>query len=130
MTAQDYRDRGYRISQHVSDKEIELKENQVVKCYIEPATDGNVDLEDEDVKNAIMAFNYILILQNSIIGTRSGAKIKTTLQSTTASEQTIIDQTASDAHHYLQVLCDKFMVKKPKIVDIAHIYFKTQYFNI
>ena len=130
MTAQDYRDRGYRISQHVSDKEIELKENQVVKCYIEPATDGNVDLEDEDVKNAIMAFTYILILQNSIIGTRSGAKIKTTLQSTTASEQTIIDQTASDAHHYLQVLCDKFMVKKPKIVDIAHIYFKTQYFNI
>lgn len=130
MTAQDYKDRGYRISQHVSDKEIELKENQVVKCYIEPATDGNVDLEDEDVKNAIMAFTYILILQNSIIGTRSGAKIKSTLQSTTASEQTIIDQTASDAHHYLQVLCDKFMVKKPKIVDIAHIYFKTQYFNI
>lgn len=130
MTAQDYRDRGYRITQHVSDKEIELKENQVVKCYITPATDGNVDIEDEDVKNAIMAFTYILILQNSIIGTRSGAKIKTTLQSTTASEQTIIDQTASDAHHYLQVLCDKFMVKKPKIVDIAHIYFRTQYFNI
>lgn len=130
MTAQDYKDRGYRISQHVSDKEIELKENQVVKCYIEPATNGNVDLEDEDVKNAIMAFTYILILQNSIIGTRAGAKIKTTLQSTTASEQAIIDQTASDAHCYLQILCNKFMVKKPKIVDIAHIYFRTQYFNI
>lgn len=130
MTAQDYINRGYRVSLHISQAEIELKENEVVKCYIEPATGGNVDVEDEDVKNAIMAFTYILILQNSIIGTRSGAKIKTTLQSTTASEQTIIDQTASDAHFYLQVLCDKFKVKKPKIVDIAHIYFRTQYFNI
>lgn len=130
MTAQDYINKGYRISLHTSQTEIELKENQVVKCYIEPATGGNVDVEDEDVKNAIMAFTYILILQNSIIGTRAGAKIKTTLQSTTASEQSIIDQVASDAHYYLQVLCERFEVKKPKIVDIAHIYFRTQYFNI
>lgn len=130
MTAQDYINRGYRVSLHISQAEIDLKENQVVKCYIEPATGGNVDVEDEDVKNAIMAFTYILILQNSIIGTRSGAKIKTTLQSTTASEQSIIDQTASDAHCYLQILCNKFMVKKPNIIDIAHIYFRTQYFNI
>lgn len=130
MTAQDYINRGYRVSLHISQAEIDLKENQVVKCYIEPATGGNVDVEDEDVKNAIMAFTYILILQNSIIGTRSGARIKTTPQSTTASEQAIIDQTASDAHYYLQVLCDKFAVKKPRITDIAHIYFRTQYFNI
>lgn len=130
MTAQDYINRGYRVSLHISQAEIDLKENQVVKCYIEPATGGNVDVEDEDVKNAIMAFTYILILQNSIIGTRAGAKIKSTLQSTTASEQSIIDQVASDAHYYLQVLCERFEIKKPKIVDIAHIYFRTQYFNI
>lgn len=130
MTAQDYINRGYRVSLHISQTEIELKENQVVKCYIEPATGGNVDVEDEDVKNAIMAFTYILILQNSIIGTRAGAKVKTTLQSTTANEQSIIDQVASDAHYYLQVLCERFEVKKPKIVDVAHIYFRTQYFNI
>lgn len=130
MTAQDYINKGYRLSLHTAQAEIDAKEELAFKSYILPIL-PNSEKESEDIKGALMALSFLLLLQANIFSTRSGAKLKNAPQSTNPTEWQILNEFTVMAHRYLEELKTlPNAVTKPRIYDVAHIYFRTQYFNL
>lgn len=130
MTAQDYINKGYRLSLHTAQAEIDAKEELAFKSYILPIL-PNAEKESENIKDALMALSFLLLLQANIFSTRSGAKIKNAPQSTNPTEWQILNEYTVTAHRYLEELKTlPNAVTKPRIYDVAHIYFRTQYFNL
>lgn len=130
MTAQDYINKGYRLSLHTAQAEIDAKEDLAFKSYIKPIL-PNAEKESEDIKEALMSLAFLLLLQANIFSTRSGAKIKNAPQSTNPTEWQILNENTVIAHRYLEELKTlPNAEKKPRIYDVAHIYFRTQYFNL
>jgi hypothetical protein len=110
--------------------EIDAKEELAFKIYIKPIL-PNAEKESEEVKDALMALAFLLLLQANIFSTRSGAKIKNAPQSINPTEWQILNENTVIAHRCLEEL--KMLpnaVTKPRIYDVAHIYFRTQYFNL
>lgn len=130
MTAQDYINKGYRLSLHTAQAEIDAKEELAFKSYIKPIL-PNAEKESEDIKEALMSLAFLLLLQANIFSTRSGAKIKNAPQSTNPTEWQILNENTVIAHRCIEELKTlPNSVNKPKIYDVAHIYFRTQYFNL
>lgn len=130
MTAQDYINKGYRLSLHTPQAEIDAKEELAFKSYIKPIL-PNAEKESEEVKDALMALAFLLLLQANIFSTRSGAKVKNAPQSINPTEWQILNENTVIAHRCLEELkALPNAVSKPKIYDVAHIYFRTQYFNL
>lgn len=130
MTAQDYMNKGYRLSLHTPQAEIDAKEDLAFKSYIKPIL-PNAEKESEEVKDALMALAFLLLLQANIFSTRSGAKIKNAPQSINPTEWQILNENTVVAHRYLEELETlPNAVTKPRVYDVAHIYFRTQYFNL
>lgn len=130
MTAQDYINKGYRLSLHTAQAEIDAKEELAFKSYIKPIL-PNAEKESEEVKDALMALAFLLLLQANIFSTRSGAKVKNAPQSINPTEWQILNENTVIAHRYLEELKTlPNAVTKPHIYDVAHIYFRTQYFNL
>lgn len=130
MTAQDYINRGYRLSLHTAQAEIDAKEDLAFKSYIKPIL-PNAEKDNEEVQCALMALTFLLLLQANIFGTRSGAKLKNAPQSTNPTEWQILNENTVTAHRSIEELKElPGAEKKPKIYDVAHIYFRTQYFNL
>jgi hypothetical protein len=130
MTAQDYINKGYRLSLHTPQAEIYAKEDLAFKSYIKPIL-PSAEKDSEEVKEALMALAFLLLLQANIFSTRSGAKIKNTPQSINPTEWQILNENTVIAHRCLEEL--KMLpnaITKPRIYDVAHIYFRTQYFNL
>lgn len=130
MTAQDYINRGYRLSLHTPQAEIDAKEDLAFKSYIKPILPDS-EKESEEVQEALMALAFLLLLQANIFSTRSGAKIKNAPQSSNPTEWQILNEYTVMAHRYIEELkALPYAISKPKIYDVAHIYFRTQYFNL
>lgn len=130
MTAQDYINNGYRLSLHTPQAEITAKEELAYNSYVKPIL-PNADREADEIKSTIMAIAFLLLLQASIFATRSGAKIKNAPQSSNANEWQILNETAVMAHSYIENLKNSpEAVPNAKIYDVAHIYFRTQFFNL
>ena len=130
MTAQDYINKGYRLSLHTAQAEIDAKEELAFKSYIKPIL-PNAEKESEEVKDALMALAFLLLLQANIFSTRSGAKVKNAPQSSNPTEWQILNENTVTAHRCIEELKTlPNAEKKPKIYDVAHIYFRTQYFNL
>jgi hypothetical protein len=130
MTAQDYINKGYRLSLHTAQAEIDAKEELAFKSYILPIL-PSAEKESEEVQDALMALAFLLLLQANIFSTRSGAKLKNAPQSTNPTEWQILNENTVIAHRCLEELKTlPNAEKKPKIYDVAHIYFRTQYFNL
>ena len=130
MTAQDYINKGYRLSLHTPQAEIDAKEELAFKSYILPIL-PNAEKESEEVKDALMSLAFLLLLQANIFSTRSGAKVKNAPQSINPTEWQILNENTVIAHRCLEELKTlPSAVTKPRIYDVAHIYFRTQYFNL
>lgn len=130
MTAQDYINKGYRLSLHTAQAEIDAKEELAFKSYILPIL-PNAEKDSEEIQGALMSLTFLLLLQANIFGTRSGAKVKNAPQSTNATEWQILNEYTVMAHRYIEELkALPYAISKPKIYDVAHIYFRTQYFNL
>ena len=130
MTAQDYINKGYRLSLHTPQAEIDAKEDLAFRSYIMPIL-PNAEKESEEVQDALMSLTFLLLLQASIFSTRSGAKIKNAPQSTNPTEWQILNESAVTAYSHIEALKTlPNAVQKPRIYDVAHIYFRTQYFYL
>ena len=130
MTAQDYINKGYRLSLHTAQAEIDAKEDLAFRSYILPIL-PNAEKDSEDVQDALMSLTFLLLLQVNIFSTRSGAKVKNEPQSTKPTEWQILNESAVTAYRQIEALKTlPNAVQKPRIYDVAHIYFRTQYFNL
>lgn len=130
MTAQDYKNNGYKISLHIDQAEIDAKEDLAFKCYVLPII-PTADREDENVRNVIMAITFVMLAQGYIFATRAGGKQKNTAQSSTPNDFAILNEGASRALAYLEILkTQEGAVAKPNVIDVAHLFLKTQFFYI
>ena len=128
MTANDYQNKGYKISQLVLQAVIDKAEDTAKSAYIYPII-SNAQTTDEDVKNAVMAIAYLIMCRNNVFVTRAGAKTKTTLQSEKPYSDSVSDEQVLECGRLLEVLRNKENANRDaKVVDVAKIFFKTNYF--
>lgn len=128
MTASDYKNAGYGLSQLIDQAVITRAENDVISAYLVPLL-GHVPTEGEKaaepVKTAFMGLSFLLIQQRSITATRAGAKTKLSEQSNTPTYDDLLRQSAPTCVRYLSMI-DEDAYKK--VSDICRVFFTTNYF--
>lgn len=127
MTAQEYINDGFNLSLHIDQNKINRAERLAMQNYIKPIAGDEPNAEQ--VRSALMATAFLILLQNTLAETRAGAKIKNTPQSNNAEDYTILSQWAIQADAELKQLRNITGNHTAKINDVAKIYFKTQYFH-
>lgn len=131
MTAQEYRQAGYKVSAQIDQSEIDRAEKDVLQAYVYPILSDADPTGDEVVRDTVMSFAFLLLLQRSISATRSGAKEKTTPQSVSADLWHILSMQAATCQMKIDALKQKTGANlKAEVKDICGIYFRTQYFYI
>lgn len=126
MTAEQYKNAGFRLSQLIAQAEIDRAERDVRAAYIEPIVG---DMESEQVDAAVMELAYMLLLKRNCFATRSGAKEKATPQGYTAQIDAIQRECAAACDLRLQELrALDGAVQSAKVNDICGIYFVTYQF--
>lgn len=122
MTKQEYQNAGFRLSLQVEQADVDRAEDIVTRAYIAPLTD---DTEGELVKNAVMNFSFLWLLQHSLYVTRSGAKGVNITSAITPSTDDMLRQCAWDCHVALQALREALGKESVKVQDVCRIYFST-----
>lgn len=127
MTAIDYQNAGFRVSQQVMQSEIDRAENDVKEAYIAKVAPV-YSSTDADVKAAIMQLAVILMLRRSAVATRSGGKVK---QSPSLSENGYPNETDIDnADRLLRKVQTVSGIPSKLVDDIAGIYYRTQFVGL
>lgn len=130
MTATDYINKGFRISAHLEQAIITRAEDDVKQAYLLPIVDESM-LTDAVVKDALMNFTFLLLVQRSDFATRSGGKIKLTAESSNVLALEALQEQAFICHMKLEAVRSLENARKDaKVIDICKIYFKTNYFNL
>ena len=127
MTAQEYIAKGFRISVHVLQTEIDRAEREVTEAYIAKVA-PSYSLTDTAVKEAVMQLAVILLLQRHAVATRSGGKTK---QSPNLSTDGWPNQGDVDnADRLLRKVQTVSGLTSKLVDDIAGIYFRTQFVSL
>ena len=127
MTAQEYIAKGFRISVHVLQTEIDRAEREVTEAYIAKVA-PSYSLTDTAVKEAVMQLAVILLLQRHAVATRSGGKNK---QSPNLSTDGWPNQGDVDnADRLLRKVQTVSGLTSKLVDDIAGIYFRTQFVSL
>lgn len=132
MSVEDYKQKGFMLSPAILQAVIDRAERDVMQAYILPiAPEANVQVEGE-AQEAFMQLTFLLCLQRSIFGTRSGAKEKTTAQSQKADRWELLSQESATAQMKLRLLAESVGADNylQQMTDICGIYMKSQYFYI
>ena len=123
MTASEYRNAGYKVSDSVSQSAIDAAEADAAAYYVEPVKGGDYDPESVTEKACVMALAFILLSRSGVAVSRSGAVTKRAEESERAELEKVLQYNAAKAHALLSELGDA-----GKCSDIAGIYFKSNYF--
>ena len=127
MTAQEYIAKGFRISVHVLQTEIDRAEREVTEAYIAKVA-PSYSLTDTAVKEAVMQLAVILLLQRHAVATRSGGKNK---QSPNLSTDGWPNQgDVENADRLLRKVQTVSGLTSKLVDDIAGIYFRTQFVSL
>lgn len=131
MTPTDYKNKGYKVSLQMEQAVIDKAEATAMGAYILPIL-PDATTADNDVKNAVMALAFLLMCYDGTFVTRSGAKGKNTpTSSENKSTETIAGTNSLECARLLDILKTKDGAEKnPKIVDVAKIYFSSNYFHL
>lgn len=129
MTATEYQQFGYRVSMQLEQSIIDKAETTAMEAYVLPIV-PNATTEDITIKRCVMALAYLLMCRDNVFVTRSGAKEKQSPnQSQTPYADTVSNEQVAECGRLLEVLKKRDGANAdPKIVDVAKIYFTTNYF--
>lgn len=130
MTAQDYKNAGYRMSAHMSQAVIDRAEADVKDAYITPINPA-LDSSSNVYKQSLMCLSYFLILKRmNVFATPSGAKVKKVDESSDSEPWYNLYNMAYDCHFSIERLkATEGSKQDPIIQDICGIYFKTNFIN-
>ena len=120
-----YKHNGYEVSSLITQQKIDATEEVVKQAYLLPL--GSV--ADEDVTEEVVgALTMCYLLQDNAKVTRAGAKVKTTLNSTTAygDQWSIVRKRAVMALEQYAVACGKTSLSE--VNDVCDLLFKKQFF--
>lgn len=129
MTPTEYQNMGYRVSLQLEQAIIDRAETTAMECYVLPIL-PQAQTTDINVKRCVIALSYLLMCQDNVFVTRSGAKEKQSpMQSQTPQAEKVSSEQVAECGRLLEVLKKRDGANEnPKIVDVAKIYFKTNYF--
>lgn len=127
MTAEDYKNAGYRLSLQVSQAEITRAEADVTAAYIKKVA-PLASTTDADVKAAIMQLAFILLLQRTAVATRSGGKVKESPSLSTAGYPSQGDM--DNADRLLRKVQTVTGLPSTLVDDIACVYFRNQFIKL
>lgn len=116
------------MSLQIDDATIERAETDVTKAYLTPIT-GGAEYDETTYKDALMNLTFLLLLRRNSHVTRSGAKTKTSLNSSNPSTFDVIRETASTCAMYLEALRQE-TGSTAEILDICQIYFKSNFISL
>lgn len=123
MNAEQYKNAGYRVSMQVSQDEIDRAERDAVRCYLDKVC--TYDSADASHKEAVMQLAFILLVQRSVVATRSGGKEKT---SPSLSENGYPSQTDFDnADRLLRKVQTIGGDVSALVDDICEIYYRNKF---
>lgn len=131
MTATDFINNGYRVSEHLDQKEVDAAVANARSCYADKVVVG-LDLTDTDYAAAVMAVAYILLVRRSTVATRAGGKEKLSpMQSQTADVRTVDVEKADTLLAKLQTKPGGIPGNVSQLVDdIARIYFRNVFLGL
>lgn len=124
MTAQDFIDKGLRVSTQIPQAEIDRAVNDVTAAYVAKVT---ADTTSDAAKAAIMQLAFILLCHRNISATRAGGKLKLSpqLSDNAQARQTDFDN-ADRLLRQLQSATGGIAGKVDKMVDdICMVYMRS-----
>ena len=124
MTAEQYRQAGFRVSLNVTQTEIDHAEGEVKQAYIAKLA-PTYSATDTDVIAAVMQITAILLLNRHAIATRSGGKTKDTPQQSTNAYASQGD--LDNADRLLRKVQTVAGLPSKLVDDIAGIYYRNTY---
>lgn len=126
MSADDYKQAGFKLSVQMSQTEIDRAENDIRFAYF-----GGVDESTELYSAALMNLVFLLLLQRNTSVTRSGAKQKTSPQSVSVSDAALIREQAKAAAMYYKAWRTDAVSEYTlgAVTDICGLYFRTYLFG-
>ena len=127
MTAEQYREAGYRVSLQVTQTEIDRLEADVTAAYI-AKVDPTFSATDTDVVAAVMQLAAILLLNRHAIATRSGGKTKDTPQQSTNAYASQGD--VDNADRLLRKVQTVSGLPSKLVDDIAGIYYRNTFIGL
>lgn len=127
MTAEDYKNAGYRLSLQVSQTEISRAETDVISAYIKKVAPEALDT-DTAVKACIMQLAFILLLIRTAVATRSGGKVKESPNLSTAGYPSQSDK--DNADRLLRKVQTLPGLPSKLVDDIAHIYYRNEFIGL
>lgn len=130
MTKDWYRDNGYQISINVDQAAIDLAERKVMEGYVLPILPGANPDADEQVAHCVADLAYLLLMQRSLSVTRSGAKEKTSTNSSSPDGWRILEELALTANMAIKTLRRMDgAVEDAKVTDVCKIKFTTNFIH-
>jgi len=129
MTATDYQNNGYKVSLQLSQNIINKAETTAMSAYVLPIL-PTATTQDTDVKSAVMALAYLIMCRDNVFVTRSGARSKNSPNNSEKVEaQLVTNENVAECARLLDIVRLKDgALRNPQIVDVAKIFFKTNYF--
>jgi hypothetical protein len=128
MTAQDFIDKGFRVSTQIPQAEIDRAVNDVTAAYVAKVT---TDTTSDAAKAAIMQLAFILLCQRNTFATRAGGKLKLSpqLSDNAQARQTDYDN-ADRLLRQLQAATGGIAGKIDKMVDDICMVYMRRYISM
>lgn len=134
MTATEYREAGFiELSANFNDAAISRAEADIRAAYLTPILSKKSDEVEAAYENEVlMNLTVLLLMQRTLIATRSGAKEKISAESARADRWDVLSQNSATSALYLELFAKSTEVNdwKKLIKDICGIYFRTNYLGL
>lgn len=129
MTPAEYIAKGFNVSAHIEQAQINRAEADVSEAYINPILPNIPTPTPDTVTDALANLSFLLLCQRNIAETRGGAKLKTTANSQNTGAWDALAEQAHTCAMYIDRLRElEGANKTAKVKDICKIYFKTNFF--
>lgn len=130
MTKEWYKSHGYNMSINIDQAVIDRAEADVMAAYVRPILPDADPDGDEEVAHCVADLAYLLVMQRSIHITRSGAKEKTTSNSSSADGWRVLEECAMTANMAIKRLRGmEGAIADAKVTDICKIKFSTNFIH-
>lgn len=136
MTIEEFQAYGFAVSSHITQGQIDQAEYDVTNAYVLPIFPDYREWEESDermtvVYVAVLYLTFYLLLQRSIVATRTGAKEKVVQNSRNATILSQLEQGSKACHLRIEEMrrldgADT----RAEIFDIIGIYFKSNYVSL
>lgn len=127
MTAQEYIEKGYKVSANMEQSVIDRAEKEVISGYLDAL---DADSESDEYKTAVMALAFLRLAQLQLFATPAGGRVKTNQFSQSVENQAALYNQALVCYNALKVVKVGERAWEKPTVDVCGIFFVSSYFYV